>query len=163
MQRQSCIMSYFLHRWNSCSKFTPKVRKLQLICFRDKMPKNLVCVPITSIHISFSSKYLHQLHSIWVQKYPNEIDLQIFYTLFVFVLYVQVSGLKLPPMKWAVIIKLYPMSKTRILLSKILPQTSKKITQIYLPYLWHYATLILPNQASSNSNLWKLIWGSCLV
>ena len=38
-------------------------------------------------------------------------------------------------------IKLYPMSKARMLLSKILPQTSKKFTQIYLPYLWHYATL----------------------
>ena len=25
--------------------------------------------------------------------------------------------------------------------NRILPQTSKKITQIYLPYLWHYATL----------------------
>ena len=33
------------------------------------------------------------------------------------------------------------MSKGRMLLSKILPQTSKKFTQIYLPYLWHYATL----------------------
>ena len=27
--------------------------------------------------------------------------------------------------------------------SKILPQTSTKFTQIYLPYLWHFATLIL--------------------
>ena len=33
------------------------------------------------------------------------------------------------------------MSKARLLLSKILPQTTKKFTQIYLPYLWHYATL----------------------
>ena len=38
-------------------------------------------------------------------------------------------------------IKLYPMSKARMSLSKILPQTSKNFTQIYLPYLWHYATL----------------------
>ena len=29
-----------------------------------------------------------------------------------------------------------------MLLSKILPQTSTKFTQIYLPYLWHYATLV---------------------
>ena len=48
---------------------------------------------------------------------------------------------KITPMKWAVFIKLYPMSKARMSLSKILPQTSKKFTQIYLPYLWHYATL----------------------
>ena len=34
-----------------------------------------------------------------------------------------------------------PMLKACMLPSKILPQTYKKITQIYLPYLWHYATL----------------------
>ena len=50
---------------------------------------------------------------------------------------------KITPMKWIVFTKLYPMSKARMLLSKILPQTSKKFTQIYLPYLWHYATLVL--------------------
>ena len=37
------------------------------------------------------------------------------------------------------------MSKARMSLSKILPQTSKKFTQIYLPYLWHYATLTEPS------------------
>ena len=50
----------------------------------------------TSIYISFSSKYLHQLQSIWVKKYANEMDLQIFYTLFVFGLNVQVSGENYP-------------------------------------------------------------------
>ena len=45
------------------------------------------------------------------------------------------------PKKWAVFIKLYPMSKACMLLTKILPQTSKIFTQIYLPYLWHFATL----------------------
>ena len=40
-------------------------------------------------------------------------------------------------------IKLYPMSKVRMSLSKLLPQTSKYFTQIYLPYLWHYATLCI--------------------
>ena len=38
-------------------------------------------------------------------------------------------------------IKFYPTSKARILLSKILPQTSRNFTQIYLPYLRHYQTL----------------------
>ena len=69
------------------------------------------------------------------------MDLQIFYTLFVFGLNVQVSWVKLPQWNGPFSKNLYPMSKTRMLLSKILPQTSKKFTQIYLPYLWHYATL----------------------
>ena len=49
---------------------------------------------------------------------------------------------KITPTKLAVFIKLYPTSEARMLHSKILPQTSKKFTQIYLPYLWHFATLI---------------------
>ena len=52
------------------------------------------------------------------------------------------------PKKWAVFIKLYPMSKARMSLSKNLPQTSKKFTQIYLPYLWHYATLAIASPSS---------------
>ena len=48
---------------------------------------------------------------------------------------------KITPTKLAVFIKLYPTSEARMLHSKILPQTSKKFTQINLPYLWHFATL----------------------
>ena len=40
----------------------------------------------------------------------------------------QTSWVNLPPIKWTVFIKLYPMSKARMLLSKILPQTFKKFT-----------------------------------
>ena len=46
------------------------MRKLRLICFCDKMRKNLVCVLILQFkgsYVSFSSKYLHQ-HSIWVKR-----------------------------------------------------------------------------------------------
>ena len=35
-----------------------------------------------------------------------------------------------------------------MLLSKILPQTSKNFTQIYLPYLRHYETLVLEDGPS---------------
>ena len=42
---------------------------------------------------------------------------------------------KITPTKLAVFIKLYPTSEARMLHSKILPQTSKKFTQINLPYL----------------------------
>ena len=49
---------------------------------------------------------------------------------------------KFTPTKLAVFIKLYPTSEARMLHSKILPQTSKKFTQINLPYLWHFATLV---------------------
>ena len=45
---------------------------------------------------------------------------------------------KITPTKLAVFIKLYPTSEARMLHSKILPQTSKKFTQINLPYLWHF-------------------------
>ena len=48
---------------------------------------------------------------------------------------------KITPTKLAVFIKFYPTSEARMLHSKILPQTSKKFTQIYLPCLWHFATL----------------------
>ena len=51
---------------------------------------------------------------------------------------------KITPMKWTVFIMLYPMWKARMSLSKFLPQTSKKFTQIYLSYLWHFATLNKP-------------------
>ena len=88
---------------------------------------------------------LHSVRSLYVTP-----DLQIFvcnprppnvlHLLCIWVKCVGVWG-KITPMKWSVSIKLYPMSKGRMLLSKILPQTSKKFTQIYLPYLWHYATL----------------------
>ena len=61
---------------------------------------------------------------------------------------------KITPMKWAVFIKLYPMSKARMSLSKILPQTSKKFTQIYLPYLWHYATLTFTQIYTLCVNSW---------
>ena len=61
---------------------------------------------------------------------------------------------KITPMKWSVSIKLYPMSKGRMLLSKILPQTSKKFTQIYLPYLWHYATLFVATGSPIQLHIW---------
>ena len=62
-----------------------------LICFCDKMRKNLVCVLMLQF-IFLSAPNLHQLQNIWVKRYPNEMDLQIFYTLFVSGLNVQVSG-----------------------------------------------------------------------
>ena len=46
------------------SKFTPKMRKPQLICFRDKTRKILVCV-LKSI---FSARNIYtDLRSIWVR------------------------------------------------------------------------------------------------
>ena len=74
---------------------------------------------------------------------------------------------KITPMKWAVFIKLYPMSKARMSLSKILPQTSKKFTQIYLPYLLHYATLTvgrrhLATVAAESLDLISSNCGRCL-
>ena len=74
---QSCIMSNFLHRKNSSSKFTPKMRKLRLICFRDKMRKNLVCVPILqfiflsapNIYINFRVFGLKSTPMKWISKY----------------------------------------------------------------------------------------------
>ena len=42
---------------------------------------------------------------------------------------------KITPTKLAVFIKLYPTSEAHMLHSQILPQTTKKFTQIYLPYL----------------------------
>ncbi len=68
-------------------------------------------------------------------------DLQIFYTFPVFGLNVKVFGVKVPPMKRIIFIKLYPTSKTRMLLSENLPQTSRFFTRIYPPYPCHYATL----------------------
>ena len=86
---------------------------------------------------------LHSVRSLYVTLKEFTPDLQIFYTFFVFGLNVQVSGV----MKSAVFIKLYQMSKVRMSLAKFLPQTSKKFTQIYLLYLWHYATLLYPYTA----------------
>ena len=48
---------------------------------------------------------------------------------------------KITPRKLAVFIKFYPTQDARMLHSEILPQTSKKFTQINLSYLWHFATL----------------------
>ena len=59
----------------------------------------------------------------------------------VFGLNVKVFGVKVPPMKRVIFLKLYPTSKTRMLLSENLPQTSRFFTRIYPQYLWHYATL----------------------
>ena len=56
----------------------------------------------------------------------------------VFGLNVQLSGVKMGCFH-----KVYPTSRARMLLSKILPQTSRNFTQIYLPYLRHYETLHL--------------------
>ena len=44
-------------------------------------------------------------------------------------------------LKRSVFKKLHPISEQHMLLSKILPQIFKNFTQIYLPYLWHFATL----------------------
>ena len=107
------------------------MRKLRQICFRDKMPKNLVCVPIQilsapNIYINFIVFGLKSTPMKWISN--------ILHLICIWVKCAGVRG-KITPMKWAVFIKLDPLSKTRMLLSKILPQTSKKFTQIYLPYL----------------------------
>ena len=68
---------------------------------------------------------------------------QIVYTFPVFGSNVQVFGVKVPPMKRIIFIKLYPTSKTRMLLSENLPQSSRFFTRIYPQYPWHYATLFI--------------------
>ena len=122
---------------NLSSKFTPKTRNSWLICFRDKTRK------------SGQSKSLLD----WFASFVVQLDIFI-----EFGLNVNVPGLKSPhwnriwakctgvwgkitPTKLAVFTKLYPTSELRMLHSKILPQIYKKFTQIYLPYLWHFATL----------------------
>ena len=86
---------------------------------------------------------LHSVRSLYVTLKEFTPDLQIFYTFFLFGLNVQVFGVKLSlwngPFSWSITL----CQKRKMLLSKILPQTTKKFTQIYLPYLWHYATLFL--------------------
>ena len=91
--------------------------------------------------------YTFPVFGLNVKKFTPDVkkftpDLQIFYTFPVFGLNVKVFGVKVPPMKRIIFIKLYPTSKTRMLLSENLPQTSRFFTRIYPPYPCHYATLI---------------------
>ena len=90
--------------------------------------------------------YTFPVFGLNVKKFTPDVkkftpDLQIFYTFPVFGLNVKVFGVKVPPMKRIIFIKLYPTSKTRMLLSENLPQTSRFFTRIYPPYPCHYATL----------------------
>ena len=72
------------------------MRKLGLICFCDKMRKNLICVPILQfIFLSAPNIYTNSI-VFGFKKYPNEMGLKIVYTLFVIGLNVHVSGVKLP-------------------------------------------------------------------
>ena len=131
---------------NLSSKFTPKTRNSWLICFRDKTRK------------SGQSKSLLD----WFASFVVQLDIFI-----EFGLNVNVPGLKSPhwnriwakctgvwgkitPTKLAVFTKLYPTSEARMLHSKILPQIYKKITQIYLPYLWHFTTLTKPHSVMAS-------------
>ena len=117
------------------------------------MRKILVCVLI----LQFKGSCFFQLHifttthivfgfnrwaGVWGKLTPMKWD--VFMNFTQLVCNSQSVWGKITPMKWAVFIKLYPMSKARMSLSKNLPQTSKKFTQIYLPYLWLYATLTTP-------------------
>ena len=79
------------------------------------------------------------LHSIWVECKCAWVKI----TPLKYRIWAKCTGVwgKITPTKLAVFIKLYPTSEARMLHSKILPQTSKKFTQINLPYLWHFATL----------------------
>ena len=72
----------------------------------------------------FFNKDLHSVKNAYVT--PKKFT-QIFYTFPVFGLNVHVLGVKVPPnaMKRIIFIKLYPMSKRRMLLSENLPQTSR--------------------------------------
>ena len=92
--------------------------------------------------------YTFPVFGLNVKKFTPDVkkftpDLQIFYTFPVFGLNVKVFGVKVPPMKRIIFIKLYPTSKRRMLLSENLPQTSRFFTRIYPPYPCHYATLLV--------------------
>ena len=58
-------------------------------------------------------------------------------------------------MKVDVFIKFHPISEEHMLLSKILPQIFKKFTQIYLSYLWHFATLTIHNAHCVLQSAWS--------
>ena len=86
------------------------------------MRKNLVCVLMLQF-IFLSAPNLYQLQNIWVKKYPNEMDLQIFYTLFVSGLNVQVSG-KITPNEMDRFHKALPNVKNSL---KFYPRPPKKL------------------------------------
>ena len=165
-------MSMFYTDKNLSSKFTPKTRKLRLICFRDRMRKILVCVLILQFKgssVSFRAKYLHLLTlylgrwaGVWGKLTPMKLAVFMKFTqhqklvcnsqrvyprppniVHLLCIWVKCAGVcgKITPMKWAVYTNVYPTSKASMSFSKNLPQTSKIFTQIYLPYLWPYATL----------------------
>ena len=140
------------------------MRKSRLISFRDKMRKNLVYVLVlqfkgscffqlqiftpTYIVFGLNVKWVNlpQWNGLFTQRQKLVCNSQRVYPrppniLHLLCVWVKCVGGKITPLRWAVFIKLYPKSKAHMLLSKILPQTSTKFTQIYLPYLWHYATL----------------------
>ena len=90
--------------------------------------------------------------SVWVEITPMEYLHRI---------WAKCTGVwgNITPLKRAVFTKLYPTSKARMLLSKNLPQTSKKFTQINLPYLWHFATLVVFRELLGWHERHKCFWG----
>ena len=111
--------------------FTPKTRNSQLICFRDKTCKSRSIQVVVGLvcYVRRPIGYLWaKCAGVWGQ---------------------------ITPTKLSVFTKLYPTSEARMLHSKILPQTFKKFTQIYLPYLWHFATLGEVTQLSADRLTWS--------
>ena len=140
--RQSCEMSIFLHRQKFEFKILPQKR---VIC-------DWYIFATKRVNPGQSKSFF-----IWFATLVVQLDIFI-----EFGLNVSVPGLKSPhwniefriwtkctgvwgnitPRKLAVFIKFYPTQDARMLHSEILPQTSKKFTQINLSYLWHFATLL---------------------
>ena len=133
MRQQLQNVKFFTQIKIWLQNFTPKTRKSRLICYLQRVYPR----PPNSIHLL---NILHLLNiwvwctSVWVEITPMEYLHRI---------WAKCTGVwgNITPLKRAVFTKLYPTSKARMLLSKKLPQTSKKFTQINLPYLWHFATL----------------------
>ena len=131
--------------------FTPKMRKSRLFVFTTKHVNPLLFgltaevsgVKLYQLNVFFN-KDLHSVKNVCVTPKKFTPDLQIFYTCPVFGLNVHILGVKVPPnaMKRIIFIKPYPTSKSRMLLSENLPQTSRFFTRIYPQYPWHYTTLV---------------------
>ena len=129
--------------------FTPKTRKSRLFVFTTKHLNPLLfelTAEVSGVKLLPIKWFLYEdWHSVKIacvtpKKFTPD---QIFYTFPVFGLNVQVFGVKVPPMKRMIFIKLYPTSKTRMLLSENLPQSSRFFTKIYPQYPWHFTTLYM--------------------
>ena len=127
--------------------FTPKTRKSRLFVFTTKHVNPLLfglTAEVSGVKLpqlnGFFNKDWHSVKNACVTPKKFTPD-QIFYTFPIFWLNVQVFGVKVPPMKRIIFIKLYPTSKRRMLLSENLPQTSRFFTRIYPQYPWHFTTL----------------------